>query len=256
MSATIFDEVSAYYDLLYRDKPYEREASYLHELLAKHAPHAKRLVDLGCGTGRHDWLLAGMGYEIVGIDQSDTMLDVARAGSGANVAVPPEFRRGTLTDFSVDAKVDAVLSLFDVMSYLTNYADFKAALARIGASLQPGGIFIFDCWYAPAVHTHRPGPKVRRLENDAVSLVRVTSPEFDARRNVVRILYDVFVTPKGSATAKHFQEHHAVRCFFEEELIELLSGAGFQPLFVSKWFSDDAPTTDTWSALYGFKYAP
>ncbi|MCZ4346751.1 class I SAM-dependent methyltransferase [Devosia neptuniae] len=253
MSAEIFDEVSVYYDLLYRDKPYKREAQYLNELIARYAPNAKTIVDLGCGTGRHDWLLAEFDYNIVGIDQSETMLEIARRGNGLDPAYPPTFRKGNLTDFSVDSKVDVVLSLFDVMSYLTSYSEFKAALGRVRAGLKLGGIFIFDCWYAPAVHNHRPAPKVRRLESDTVSLVRVTSPEFDAAKNVVRILYDVFVTPQDSQSTRHFQEHHEVRCFFEEELVELLAGFGFRPLFQSKWFSDEAPNLDTWSALYGFE---
>lgn len=254
MSAEIFDEVSAYYDLLYQDKPYEHETRFLRELIDRYAPDTRTVVDLGCGTGKHDWLLAELGYDVVGIDQSATMLEIARRGDGAAAANSPTFRRGRLTDFSVDAKADVVLSLFDVMSYLTNYADFKATLKRVQLSLKPGGLFIFDCWYAPAVHLHRPSPRVRRLENEVVSLTRVTSPTFEARRNVVSILYDVFVTPRGSVTTKHFQERHVIRCFFEDELVELLSGFGFRPLFATKWFSEDAPTTDTWSALYGFEY--
>lgn len=255
MSAEIFNEVSAYYDLLYRDKPYEQEVRFLHQLIARYAPDAQTLVDIGCGTGRHDWLLAEQGYDVIGIDQSESMLQIARRGRGSVAAISPRFQRGLLSDFAVQFKADIVLSLFDVMSYLTSYTDFKAALERVRLSLKPGGIFIFDCWHAPAVHRHPPAPKVRRLENDAVSLVRVTSPEFDARNNVVRILYDIFVTLRVSNAIKHFQEVHEVRCFFEEELRELLSGFGFRPIFSTKWFSDEPPTADTWSVLYGFEYS-
>ena len=60
-----FRRYSAYYDLLYRDKDYAAEAEYVARLIRSTLPEARRILELGSGTGRHGCLLAAMGFERV-----------------------------------------------------------------------------------------------------------------------------------------------------------------------------------------------
>ena len=69
-----FGNYSRYYNLLYKDKDYKGEAGFIHDLIQKYSPGAKSILDLGCGTGRHDALLAEKGYVITGVDMSEEML--------------------------------------------------------------------------------------------------------------------------------------------------------------------------------------
>ena len=55
---SVFKDYSNYYDLLYSDKDYEAEADYIDHLIQKNNPGAKTILNLGCGTGKHDFLLA------------------------------------------------------------------------------------------------------------------------------------------------------------------------------------------------------
>src|SRR5207249_2737003 len=68
-----------YYDLLYRDKDYAAESEYVASHIRRHAPQAKRILELGCGTGAHAEHLARMGYSVHGVDQSTIMLARAEA---------------------------------------------------------------------------------------------------------------------------------------------------------------------------------
>ena len=52
-SPELFQGYSQYYDLLYRDKDYEREAAYIDALLRRHGVLGKNILELGSGTGRH-----------------------------------------------------------------------------------------------------------------------------------------------------------------------------------------------------------
>ena len=66
----VFDEYAEYYDLLYKDKDYVAEANYIDGILQKYATGCQKILELGCGTGKHAELLSHKGYEITGIDMS------------------------------------------------------------------------------------------------------------------------------------------------------------------------------------------
>ena len=77
----VFNLYARYYNLLYKEKDYAGEAEYVHKLIQKYQPGAKSILDLGCGTGRHDILLAEKGYSVTGVDRSEEMLAVANSNS-------------------------------------------------------------------------------------------------------------------------------------------------------------------------------
>lgn len=256
MSSKNFDAYSAYYDLLYATKDYAREVDFVDQLISQYAPGARSVIDLGCGTGRHDWLLAAKGYDVLGIDQSAAMLDIARAVPVTDYPTAtssPRFQVGDLTTFSVERPADVVVSLFDVFSYLPDYTALRAAAGNIVRSLKPGGVLIFDCWYGPAVYTQQPGTRLRRLENEQVELTRVASADFDQVRNRIDVRYDMFVKWKADGHIETFSELHPMRCYFNDELIDLLAPFGLSPVFAMEWFTMAAPSAKTWSALFGFQ---
>src|SRR5260370_24442732 len=118
----VFDAYARYYDLLYRQKDYGAEAAYVDSLLRRHEVPGQRLLELGCGTGRHALELASRGYSIHGIDRSDVMLADAevRARASGALASRLSFSRGDVCSVRVDARFDAAISLFHVMSYQTS----------------------------------------------------------------------------------------------------------------------------------------
>ena len=72
-----FGGYARYYDLLYRDKDYLGETEFVERLIQRHSPGARRILELGCGTGIHAVMLAEKGYEVTGLDLSEGMLEVA-----------------------------------------------------------------------------------------------------------------------------------------------------------------------------------
>ena len=100
-----FGNYSRYYNLLYKDKDYIGEAGFIHDLIQKHSPAAKNILDLGCGTGRHDLLLAEKGYAIAGVDMSEEMLLIARSQElNSSTAQQLNFLHGDIRTFRVDKK--------------------------------------------------------------------------------------------------------------------------------------------------------
>ncbi len=247
-----FAAYSRYYDLMYREKDYAMEAAYVSSLVARHAPGAKVLLDIGCGTGAHARELASDGYIVHGIDMSEGMLERAHA---MRAALPPElserltFTRGDARNFHLGRKFDAVVSLFHVMSYQTSNKDLLAAFASAGKHLAAGGVFIFDCWYGPAVLTDRPRTVTREFKDESLSFSRLSEPVLDAERNVVEVHYTLHVNG-GAETGNTIRERHDMRYLFTPEVEMMLAANGLTLIESREWMSDREPGFDSWNVCY------
>lgn len=247
---TTFDHYSAYYDLLYRDKNYDAEASFVKNLLEAYAPTARSILELGCGTGLHAQRLATGGYDVHGIDLSASMLDIARTRQSEGDAVAAgrtSFALGDVRTYSAGRRFDAVVSLFHVMSYQTSNEDLIAALKTVAAHLEDGGTFIFDFWFGPAVLTQKPEVRVKRIESDTISVVRIAEPELHYARSVCDVNYTVFVSEKQTGSVQVVTEKHAMRYLFLPELQLLADQVGLTLLDSFEWMTKHEPDKNTWS---------
>ena len=100
------------------------------------------IVDLGCGSGLWAEKLVQKGYEVLGIDISEAMIDIARS------RVPDaEFRVASLFDAEIPS-CHAVTSISECLNYLFDPDNNRRTLAtlfrRVYQALTPGGVFIFD----------------------------------------------------------------------------------------------------------------
>ena len=247
----IFDAYARYYDLLYRDKDYATEAAYVAAQIRKSAPAARRILELGCGTGAHAEHLAHLGYTVRGVDRSATMLAGAeerKAALPAEVAARLSFSLGDVRSARTGESYDAVISLFHVMSYQTTDANLAAAFKTAAAHLQPGGIFLFDFWYGPAVLTQRPDTRVRRLADGEIEVTRIAEPVMRPGENRVDVNYTVFVKQKATGTISEITETHAMRYLFLPELERLRQGR-FAQCESCAWMSDAPLDTQSWAGM-------
>lgn len=245
----VFDAYARYYDLLYRDKEYDTEAKYVASLVREHAPNSTRFLELGCGTGAHAEHLARMGCSVHGVDRSEVMLDGAAArqnGLPADIARRLTFGKGDVRSVRTGRTYDAVISLFHVMSYQTTDADLAAAIETAAAHLAPGGVFLFDFWYGPAVLAQKPEARVKRLEDDVIRVTRVADPVMRANENVVEVNYSVSIEIKASGEVQELHETHAMRYLFLPEIahyltpgkwtvVKTLGWLGLEPLSERHW---------------------
>jgi SAM-dependent methyltransferase len=239
-----FSEYSQYYNLFYRDKNYQLEADYVDQTIKKNIPDARVLLDLGCGTGVHDRLLNKKGYEILGIDRSETM--VKEAYSIANDTL--SFLQGDIRKLRMDKKFDVVISLFHVMSYQVNYVDLFDSFATAKAHLKTSGLFIFDFWYGPAVLTNRPQQKTKVAEDEKLIVKRETNPKLHLHQNMVDVNFSFEVMDKSTSALKHsFNELHTMRYWFYPELEFFLNKAGFLLLSFEEWLTGKKPDSNTWN---------
>lgn len=220
----VFHDYAYYYNAFYEDKDYEAESEQVDKLLKKYGDNTKKIINYGCGTGRHDIELLKLGYECTGIDLSPLMIEIAQKNErgGLNFAV------ADIRTYTPSEKYDAVISLFHVISYQNKNQDIMAAFRTARLSLKKGGIFLFDVWYGPGVLTDQPAVRVKEVQDDNFRLIRIARPVMHDKENVVDVCYEVFVIDKKTGGTKTINEVHDMRYFFRPELEFYLQQAGFE----------------------------
>lgn len=133
------------YDLFMDNVPYEAWSNYVEEILAKEGIRDGILLDLGCGTGKMTRIMADKGFDMIGIDNSMEMLDMAR-----EYEYDREEDSGILyllqdmREFELYGTVRAVYSACDCLNYIMEEEELLTVFQLVNNYLDPKGLFIFD----------------------------------------------------------------------------------------------------------------
>lgn len=152
------------YDIFMDNVPYQEWADFLDAILQKYGCFGKNLtvnptqdsemeqalmsernsvLDLGCGTGTLTELLADKGYDMIGIDNAEEMLEIAmekRMQSGKDIL----YLLQDMREFELYGTVGAVISVCDSLNYILDEEDMQQVFRLVNNYLYPGGIFVFD----------------------------------------------------------------------------------------------------------------
>lgn len=226
----VFDKNYAMvYDSLYKDKDYEKECNFIETIFTKRSENIRTILDLGCGTGGHALILAKRGYEVVGIDRAKDMLKIANLkAKQENFTI--KFIHGDITDIDLQMKFDAVISMFAVMSYQTTNAALAGICSVAKKHLVPGGLFIFDCWYGPAVLSEKPGVCIKEVKlNGTEKIVRFTEPILNTLTHTVETRFKIWNIRNGHLISET-KESHLMRFLYPLEIKYFLEVAGFNKI--------------------------
>ncbi len=246
-SDSVFIAYSRYYDLLYRDKDYAREAAYIQMLLTRHGILQGDLLEFGSGTGKHGCLLAANGYRIHGIERSAEMVAQAESTQGFTC------QQGDICTVQMGRKYDAVLSLFHVVSYQTSNKNLHAVFTRAAEHLISGGLFVFDFWYSPAVYAQRPIVRVKRMADEQVEIVRIAEPEIYPNENRVDVHYTIYAHDLATNVLQTLIETHPMRHFSLPEIDLLAEAHGFKRIEAEEFTTGKTAGEDTWAICVTLK---
>lgn len=244
MKDTPFDkQYSKYYNLLYADKDYNKEVDYVAALLRKVQPGARTLLEYGSGTGGHGVLLNQKGYHVFGIERSTEMAAVARTrGLKCEVA--------DIAEFSLSEKFDACISLFHVISYINDNDQLIRVFANTKQHLKPGGHFIFDVWFTPAVLHQVPETRVKKMEDDEIEVLRIATPDIDPLKNVVGVHYHIIQKDKRTGKYTELRELHNMRHFSVPEIDLIARQTGFKLTGSEEFLTGNKPSENTWGVSF------
>lgn len=227
------------YDLFMDNIPYEEWASYVKELLAEQGVEQGLVLDLGCGTGSLTELLAEAGYDMIGVDCSEDMLEMAlekRERSGQDIL----YLLQDMREFELYGTVRAVVSICDSMNYLLEYEDLVQVMRLANNYLDPGGVFIFD------LNTEY---KYRELMGDSTFAEAREESSFiwenfyDQEERVNEYALTLFI--KEGELYRRFEETHYQKCYSLEEIRQAAQEAGMEFVAAYDAFTHDAPKDES-----------
>jgi SAM-dependent methyltransferase len=214
----VFNESTDLYDLIYTGiKDYDAEATAVSELLKRHRPGARDLLDVGCGTGEHARALSALGYTVDGVDVNPEFVRIAQEKNPTGSFICFDMVR-----MDLDQTYDAVLCLFSSIGYMKTADRMTEALGALGRHVRPGGIILVEPWFKPEEW------QVGRVDEvgaaDETRHVRRMS--YSDRRGSISVLelhYLVGVIGQG---VEYRKEIHELGLFTVEEMRTAFSRAG------------------------------
>jgi len=145
MSPSAVYQHPRYYAIGYRWNT-EAECDFIEACLKAHGPPgANRLLDIGCGTGRHMSCLASRGYRMSGVDLSPEMVAyVNEAASRLRLDITATV--GDLRRLALTGTFDAAFCFMDTFRFLLTNDEIVSHLRAVAGHLAPGGLYLTDFW--------------------------------------------------------------------------------------------------------------
>ncbi len=198
------------------------------------------VVDLGCGTGTMTEMLYSEGFDMIGIDNSGEMLEMAlekRDETGSEIL----YLNQNMLELELFSTVGTVVSVCDSVNYLTEDGDFEALAGLIHNYLYPGGLFIFDF---NTVHKYRDiiGDGTIAENRDDCSFIWENFYDEESSVNE----YDLTLFIQGEdGKYERFCETHYQRGYEPEDVRKILEETGFRIIDFSDSETEGKVTGDT-----------
>ena len=195
---------AAVYDTFMDNVPYEEWCGYIKSLLTEQGVKEGLVLDLGCGTGSLTELLAAAGYDMIGVDASEEMLELAyekKAVSGSDILYLCQDMR----ELELYGTVEAVISVCDCMNYILEYEDLVQVFRLVNNYLDPGGVFIFDLNTEYKYETVM-GDRV--IAEDREDAAFIWDNQYDAKERINIYDLSIFVKEEGQEEDGLYRKYH------------------------------------------------
>jgi SAM-dependent methyltransferase len=136
-----YEALAPTYDTFTAEHDHERWLRRLHTVVEDHGIGGRRLLDVGCGTGKSARPLLLRGYDVTACDISPGMVAIARERLGPSADVFVADMRDLPGDLD---EYDLITCLDDAVNYLTTPDDLLATFTSIERVLAPDGLYVFD----------------------------------------------------------------------------------------------------------------
>lgn len=241
-----YSRLSAKYDELMEDVPYELWEEFFRQMLKRYKADVKSnldVLDLGCGTGKFLMYLLENQHQAIGIDLSEEMLTIAAQNLREKSLFAPLFQQ-SMDCFVLDQKVDVVTIFCDALNYLLDEEAVRSTFCHVHDVLQSDGLLLFDVHTPYKMQTEFQDATYSILEDDYV-IIWNTFLEIEQLQ--VRHELTYFFQDGETELYERIEEEQVQRTFPLKNYCILLEQCGFKVVFVGdEQLQKPSPTCTRW----------
>ena len=233
------------YDLFMDNIPYEEWTDYVKELLAEEGIQEGIVLDLGCGTGSVTELLAKAGFDMIGIDNAEEMLEIAmekREESGLDIL----YLLQDMREFELYGTVKAVVSICDSMNYILEDEDLLDVFKLVHNYLDNEGIFVFDM---NTMYKYENILADNTFAEDREESSFIWDNFYDEEEEINQYDLSIFVKEEDGRYRK-YEETHLQRAYEQKCVEGLIKESGLELLHVYDAFTKNSPAEDSQRIYY------
>lgn len=228
------------YDLFMEDVDYDSWIKYIKDIWKRYGLKPELVADLGCGTGTVSIKLCEEGIDVIGIDSSVEMLDVALEKAkmaGKDIL----FLNQDISEFELYGTVDSIICLMDTLNYITEDEDFYSVLKWANNYLNNDGIFIFDVNTEYKFKEILGSNTFSDVQEDAAYIWENT---YDEEEKINEYYVNFFIKNK-KGTYDRIEECHYERAYSVEEIKMHIEKSGLRLLDIFDAYTFDPPKADS-----------
>ncbi len=229
-----YNAFSEFYDELMADAEYEKRTEYVLRLFQQFDKCPSLLLDLACGSGEFTYEFSKRGIEVIGVDQSFDMLNIAR-GKLANTL----FLQQNAEELDLYGTVDGAVCLMDSLNHITDYDTLCRAISRVSLFLEPERLFIFD---VNTEFKHREILANNAFLNESENVMCCWQNFTD--ENLKTDIYLDFFVKEDSGLYRRESDEFSEQAYSENKLRKALDMAGLEVLAIYDDLSEN-PQSDT-----------
>lgn len=241
-----YTSFASVYDTFMDDVPYEEWGEYLHGLLKEYGINDGLVLDLGCGTGTMTELLADLGYDMIGVDNSEDMLEIAlekKVRSGHDIL----YLQQDMREFELYGTVRAIVSICDSVNYITEPDELKQVFYWVNNYLDTDGVFIFDF---NTEYKYREILGDTTIAENREQCSFIWDNYYYEEEQINEYELSLFIKEEGPSSDgaeryRRYQETHFQRGYTLEEMLELVQASGLELLAAYDAFTREAPESES-----------
>lgn len=226
---------AAVYDMFMDNVPYDEWGRYIISLLHEDGISDGIVLDLGCGTGKITRLLADAGFDMIGVDNSAEMLEIARDAE-CEKDRHILYLLQDMRSFELYGTVRAVVSICDSINYIIDEEELAEVFRLVNNYLDPGGLFIFDL---NTVHKYRDELGSSTISENRDEGSFIWENDFDEETGINEYDLTLYVREKEDLY-RRYEEVHLQRAYEIDKIKELLRRAGMEFVASHDAFTHDA----------------
>ena len=235
------------YDKFMDNVPYREWTDYILGLLKEEGITGGIAADLGCGTGSVTELMALAGFDMIGIDSSEDMLQVALERRDALMAQSPDindilYLNQDMREFELYGTVSAIVSICDSMNYILEDEELLEVFKLAWNYLDYDGIFVFDM-NTPYKYSEILADNVFAENREDCSFI--WENYFDAASQINEYDLTLFVADGEDGRFTRYEEFHEQRAYEIKAVGRMLTEAGLTVLHIYDAFTHEAPREDS-----------